>query len=305
MAKSEEGKPTGVNDIQDAIQDSLKDDEEEVQDEEELEEEDVEESESSDDDDSDDSDDSDDEEDSEDEESNDDDSEEEEEEDDEKEESERRFKQFEGETEEDYLKNLEKGYENSSKEGVKLKNKLDVTQRQLNHILKAAEKDPKLAKQLQDVLDSDELPKSTTPKADKKPGKDDDPFLVHARTEWEEKSKKEADEFVKANPEVVDDPQINADVKRWMKVFSRETYEQEGRIMSAGEAMSKAYQFLGLENKLKKDRNLANAAKKNAAPTRPKSKKTKKRSGKQFSDDQLYFAKKAGVSKESLEKYGK
>ena len=131
--------------------------------------------------------------------------------------------------------------------------------------------------------------------------------MVNAETEWNQNNEKSIKEFVDANPEVLTDPKINADVKRWTKVYTREVYESEGRLITTGEAMKMAYRQLGLEDKAKSTQSLVDGMKKNAAPTRPqgaKKKSTSKKGGetKQFSDLTLTMAEKMGMTKERLVK---
>lgn len=312
MAKQDEkATQTGVDDIQKVVETSLKPEETEEDETLEDEEDQKEEAEESEEEDSEEETEDDSEEEDEDESEEDDSEEETEEESEEETEDDSkkyRFEQFAGESDEEYIKNLEEGYENSSKEAVRLKNEADVSTRRLNAIMDAAKADPKLGEALQNALTE---AGTTAESLETKPGDDvetsNNPFLKAAETEWKTKSQQEAKEFVEANPEVLSDPEINGKVRHWMEVFTREEMQQNGKLLTAGEALEKAYNHLGLENKLKKEEDLAAAAKKNSAPSRPKSStpKKKKSSGKDFTQSQLDYASKLGLSKEKLEKYAK
>ena len=230
--------------------------------------------------------------------------------------SEFRLSQFKGEkgTSEEYIKNLEDGYLNSSQEALKIKDERDGYERQVNAIKAAAGKDPEFGEKLLSLLkDSggtggDDAQGDGGFGDDKATQSSNNPFLVHAETEWNQKNENSIKEFVDANPEVLTDPKINAEVKRWARVYTREVYESEKRLMTTGEAMQMAYKQLGYEDKRNSQQDLVNGMKKNAAPTRPQGAKKKsggsKPSGntKQFSDLTITLAEKMGMSKERLVK---
>jgi hypothetical protein len=229
--------------------------------------------------------------------------------------SEFRLSQFKGEkgTPEEYIKNLEDGYLNSSQEALKIKDRAEGLERQVNAIKAAAGKDPEFGEKLLSLLkenggDGDGSQGDGGFGDDKATQSSNNPFLVHAETEWNQNNEKSIKDFVDANPEVLTDPKINAEVKRWAKVYTREVYESEKRLITTGEAMQMAYKQLGYEDKRNSQQDLVNGMKKNAAPTRPQG--AKKKSGgnkpagntKQFSDLTLTLAEKMGMSKERLVK---
>lgn len=225
-----------------------------------------------------------------------------------------RFSQFKGDgTEESYRKNLENAYLNSSNEAINLKNERDGFERQVEAIKAAAGKDPEFGEKLLGYLNGGNGSQGGSggdKSDDSKPTQDsNNPFLKNAETEWNKKSEESVKVFVDANPEVMTDPKINADVKRWMRVFSNDIYENEGRLITAGEAMEMAYRHLGLEDKRSKTQDLVDGMKKNAAPTRPQAAKKKpSKSGgntKQFSDLTMDIASRMGISKERLAKGSK
>lgn len=212
-----------------------------------------------------------------------------------------RYTQFVGDGKpETYISNLEKAYENSSAEGINLNQKLKQATNRVDAIVAAAKADPELAEKLTAVLSG--TPSDAAPKGEAAPTTD--PFLVDAKTKWEQQSTKEAEEFIAANPEVVSNPTIKADVQHWMEVFSREEYKTNGRLMTAGEAMKLAYNRLGLEDKREARKSLSDA-KKAVAPTRPQGSRKPVSTASDFTDTQVDLAKKMGVSKEKLDKYAK
>ncbi len=226
-----------------------------------------------------------------------------------------RFSQFKGDgSEEAYRKNLENAYLNSSNEAINLKNERDGYERQVNAIKEAAGKDPEFGEKLLSLLNGGNGGGSNGSGGDNSDGSkvtqdSNNPFLKNAETEWNKKSEESVKAFVDANPEVMTDPKINADVKRWMRVFSNDIYENEGRLITAGEAMEMAYRHLGLDDKRTKTQDLVDGMKKNAAPTRPQAPKKKpSKSGgdtKQFSDLTMDIASRMGISKDRLAKGSK
>lgn len=231
-----------------------------------------------------------------------------------KQESDFRFSQFKGEkgTADEYIKNLENGYLNSSQEAIKIRDERDGFQRQVDAIKQAAGKDPEFGEKLLSLLNAGGGDNSSSGDGldDPVTQSSNNPFLVHAQTEWNEKNELSVKDFTDANPEVLTDPKINADVKRWARVFTKQVFDDEQRLITTGEAMERAFRYLGLEDKRQAKQSLVDGMKKNAAPTRPQAAK-KKSSGKsgndtkQFSDQTLSFADKMGISKERLVKSAK
>lgn len=219
--------------------------------------------------------------------------------------SERRFAQLAGDGKpETYITNLEKAYSESSAEALRLNQELKQSKNQLDGIMRAVGTDTELANKLHAALTGSPAPAGDS---SDKGGSDatKSPFLVDAESQWREKSEKEAQEFMDANPEVVSDPKINADVKHYMEVFSADEYNRNGRLMTAGEAMAKAYKYLGLEDK-RETRKGVSDAKKAVAPTRPQgARKPAPKTAAGFTDSQLAIADQMGYSKEKLEKFAK
>jgi len=225
------------------------------------------------------------------------------------------FPQFAGDgKQETYLKNLEKGYKESSAEGIRLNTQLTQKTRQIDAIMAAAQKDEKFATQLHNLLKGVEGSGSDGKTPEGAPGIPSaarDPFLVNAETDWEKKSTEEAEAFATANPEVMSDPKINADVKYWMNHLAAAIYQKEKRVPTSGELMKAAYRQLGLEDKSVEAEDkpskskVGGALKRTAAPTRPQGSKKKASTGNEFSDMTLDFASKMNLSSDKLTKYGR
>lgn len=207
---------------------------------------------------------------------------------------ERKFKNLADEDDAKYISNLEKAYENSSAEAIRLNSELSEAKKatdRWDRVLAAVNSNPELAKQLNDALEGKEI---TVP--------DQDPFLVSAKSEWEAKSKAELEEIVNKHPEVISDPALNTKVKHWMSVFSKEVFEAEKRMLTGGEAMTMALRHLGIDVDDTRP-TLTSKAKEAAAPTRPKAARKSKPSAKTVSNDAYKFGELMGVSKEQVEKY--
>lgn len=205
--------------------------------------------------------------------------------------SDRKFTQFAGDgSDKAYLSNLEKGYLNSSAEALKLKDEIDTAKAQLDNILRVAAANPEVAKAIAAADSSVKVPVSGASDP-----AESNPFIRSAQAEWQERSEKEIQEFIDANPEIATDPKISEDVRRYMKLFSNEQFERTGKLMTGGEAMENAFKFLGLEDKREKQ-NLAAGAKGIMSQPRARGNKAGK-SGKQKSEftlDQIAMAARMG-----------
>lgn len=220
-----------------------------------------------------------------------------------KDKSEYRFSQFAGDGKpETYIKNLEEGYKNSSAEAIRLNTELKQANSRFENMVKIIKSDPELDKRMEAAYsgNKDGGNGGTAPQSNAS----SDPFLVNAATEWREQSEKSAQEFIDANPEVVSDPKINAEVKEWMETISAKHYDSTGKLMTAGEAMSRAYRVLGYEDKREQRKSMSDA-KKAAAPTRPQGSRKPAKTASDFTESQLDLAAQMGLSKEKLEKFAK
>lgn len=218
-----------------------------------------------------------------------------------------RYTQYAGDgTEKSYRKNLEEAYKNSSAEGVRLAQENQLQARRMQNLVAAAKSDPEFAEKLNAILSEGGTTAGAGGDAGtaKTPGAAQNPFLANAESEWKRKSEKEAQEFIDANPEVLSDPQINAKVRKRMETISRIEWEENERLITAGEAMEEAYRQLGYADKRGKNK-VINGAKKSVSPTRPAGTKKKPKTASDFTEGQLVFAAEMGVSKEKLAKYAK
>lgn len=215
----------------------------------------------------------------------------------------RKFKNLASDDDAEYIENIEKAYSNSTAEAIRLNTELGSATRRINALMQAVGSDPDLAERLTKAMNGEDASGSDDGTNNDAPSPTADPFAVHAQTEWKQKSAKEVQEIIDANPELVSDPKLSSNVKHWMEVISAEEYKTNKRLMSGGEAMEAAMRFLGIEDKRTKE-DVASATKNQAAPTRPNSSKKPKASTKKGVSDAAYkFGELLGVSKESVDKY--
>lgn len=220
--------------------------------------------------------------------------------------SDRKFSQFKGDgTDKAYISNLEEGYKNSSAEAIRLKGEAETAQGRLDTMLRVVAADPTLSKALNDQLNGKGGSGSGGSGGGENPDAENlrDPFMMSAQTEWQEKSEKEIQGIIDANPEIVSDPDLAGKVKHYMKLFSEDYLTQNKKLMSGGDAMLAAMKHLGIEDKRQKQ-DLAKGAKKNLTPPRSRGNKAKKSGGQKpkFTDDQIAMAKSMGKDQAWLEK---
>lgn len=202
-----------------------------------------------------------------------------------------------------YVKNLEEGYQNSSQEAVRLN-------RQWTAIKQAAAADENFGKAVLSVLRGEGLPAtasdlSATKGADKDSDSSDDPLLVDLKRERQEQNEKEAEEFATNNPEVLSDPKLYAEVNQLVTEITQMEYRRSKRLISTGEALEKAFTYLGRTVKKAEKQQLTDKLKKSTAPNRSQKTRKPAREASKLSDLSLSMAEKMGVSKEALAKVKK
>lgn len=202
-----------------------------------------------------------------------------------------------------YIKNLEEGYHQSSQEAVRLN-------RQWNAVKQAAAQDENFGKAILAVLRGEGLPStasdlSARTKAGDSSDSSDDPLLVDLKRERQEQNEKEAEDFAKLNPEVLSDPKLYQEVNDLVTEFTQLEYKRSKRLISTGEALERAYTYLGRTVNKAEKQQLTDKLKKTTAPTRPQKSKKPAGEAKKFSTLSLSMAEKMGVSKEALAKVKK
>lgn len=200
----------------------------------------------------------------------------------------KRFSQFKGDTPEEYLKELEEAYANSSTEGQRNSKEAKEAKEKLDKILTAVANNPELAKQLEEV--------ENTPK------KQEDPALVFARQQMEQQYEKDWGDFTRLHPELVGNQELTNELIDEMDAIAYAA-ERRGKTLTMAEGLAKAWVSLGKQAADDKEK-IVNKTKEQASKPAPGASKPKQNSGKQeFTAEQIAVAKKMGVSAEDLAKY--
>lgn len=200
----------------------------------------------------------------------------------------KRFSQFKGDTPEEYLKELEDAYANSSTEGQRNSKEAKEAKEKLDKILSAVANNPELAK----VLDE----------ADNAPAKKEDPALVYARQQMEAQYERDWGDFTSKHPELVGNQELTNELIDELDAISYAA-ERRGKTLTMAEGLAKAWVSLGKQAADDKEK-IVNKTKEQASKPAPGASKPKQNSGKEtFTAEQIAVAKKMGVSAEDLAKY--
>jgi hypothetical protein len=183
----------------------------------------------------------------------------------------KRFTQFKGDTPTEYLKNLEDGYAESSKEAVKLsrENKdLKATVERVNQLIA---NNPELAQAVSDGKQAPAAPK--------------DPAILFAETQMKQTWQKEYNDFAREHPEIDTDPALADALDAKLKIAKRIVEEEEGRLVGMGEGLNMAWKLLGKDTDDKQER--VRVASKDSASQGKASGSKKKDARPKFSEAQI------------------
>lgn len=203
----------------------------------------------------------------------------------------KRFTQLKGETPEEYLKNLEDAYANSSTEGQRLAQRTKEAEQKFQQVAQLVATDPKFAKQLADATGEDAQKVIV------------DPALEFAREQMEERYKEDYAKFTDIHPEVAADKDIQQALVDELDAIGA-AYEKRGVKLSLFDGLKKAWVSLGYDESDKKE-DVVNKAKEQASKGTPKAKGTLAKKTQEFSADQIAVAKKMGLTPEQLAEYNK
>lgn len=191
----------------------------------------------------------------------------------------KRFTQFKGETPGDYIPELEKGYENSTKEAQRLLEE--------NKTLKA-----QLATQA-----------TTPPPTDDTQTPVNDPTINLVKSEIEDRWEQEYKEFVELHPEVGTDPTLSQEINDELAIQAAAYTQKTGRVLGMKQGLERVWKVLDKEDNSTDDA-VRNAAKNTAATgkTAP-GKKTQKAA--EFTEEEINLAKEFGLTAKELAEYNK
>ena len=211
---------------------------------------------------------------------------------DESEDFERRFTQFEGETLEEYTRNLEKAYANSSTEALNLKKRADEAARLIATDPAAADR----------IVDAQGTQRTEAVEQPRTPGE------AYATTIMKRDQEREWNEFMDEHPELLNDPARQDQLVSELESFAAVTMQKEGRMIGMKEGLTKAYVSLGFNDNSEEEARMA--AKENAGQSKTSSQK-KTVSKNDFTENQISAAMKLNPGKsrqeviELLTKYAK
>lgn len=193
---------------------------------------------------------------------------------------------------EGYVKRLERAYQKSSDEAIRLNHQLQGKQ--------ATGQQPQPPQQGQQQPAQNQQDTQETNSA---PAQGEDPVLVHMRTQLDQQAEKDLQDFRKENPEIDTDPEIRENVNKYIKFYSHYAYQNEGRLPGMRESLDAAYKHFGYNDN--KEEKVANQAKQNASQPKSGSKAKKGSSGsgdKDLTDEEKAFAQKMGRDPEKVKK---
>lgn len=196
----------------------------------------------------------------------------------------KRYTQFKGDSPEEYAKNLEEAYHNSSAEAVRLSREVKEMKTRLDTIAGQVANNPELAEKLNQTPASDAIAS---------------PAVAWAEEKLNEEIKKDYADFVDLHPEIETDPTLGEKMEKAISSVIQVTYDTENRRAPLREAMEKAWIILGKDkedNQEKLDMAVKDQASMNK--TTPATAKPKPKS--EFTPAQLEMAKKLGLTEEQL-----
>lgn len=201
----------------------------------------------------------------------------------------KRFTQLKGESLEEYVKNLEDAYANSSTEGQRTAKEAREYKEQYDKVAQLVATDPEFAKKL---TETENAPKPPV-----------DPALEYAREQMNEQYRNEYKSFTDAHPEMLTDEKLRDEVIAELDALGA-AYEKRGAKLSMIDGLRKAWISLGLDESDSKE-NVVNKVKEQASQSAPQAKGNKESGKPQFTPEQVAVAKKMGLTPEQLAKYSK
>lgn len=185
----------------------------------------------------------------------------------------KRLTQFKGDTPTEYAKNLEDGYLETSKEGVRLAKENKELKAAVERINQLIATNPDLAQ----AIGNEET--TVTPQVPK------DPALAWAEAERDKAWQKDYDNFKDLHPEIETDPVLADKLNTQLLVVKEVIEKTEGRLVGMDEGLNKAWKLLGKDES---EENIRVAAKDTASKGKAVSgKKSEQGSKVKFTDSQI------------------
>ncbi len=185
-----------------------------------------------------------------------------------------RYTQFQGESPEEYAKNLETGYDNSSKEAVKLSRENKDLKAQVDRVNALIANNPDLAAAITGT--GTQAPVETTPV---------NPALAFAEAQMKQAFDREYKAFADNHPEIETDPKLADDLDSKLAIVRDVVWGQEKRMVGMEEGLNMAWALLG--NKTDSQENLRAAARDQASSGKAASGTRKGETKSKFTEDQI------------------
>lgn len=203
----------------------------------------------------------------------------------------KRFTQLKGETPEEYIKNLEDAYANSSTEGQRTaKEAKDATER-FNKIASLVATDPDFAEKLATATDEN----AVNPVVD--------PATKWAREQMDKEYSKDYSAFAELHPEMISDENLRTEVITELDIIGQ-AYEARGKTLTMAEGLKKAWISLGYDEIDKKD-DVVDKTKEQASTTSTQTTKKTDSDKPTFTKAQIAMAEKMGLTVEQLAEHNK
>lgn len=202
----------------------------------------------------------------------------------------KRFTQLKGETPEEYLKNLEDAYANSSTEGQRTAKEAKEATAKFAKVAQLVASDPDFAARL-DAATDENAPKPLV-----------DPAIAWAKQEMDKEYTRDYRAFSDLHTQMISDPEIRDNMIAELDIISAAN-EARGKRLSMADGLRKAWISLGYDELDKKD-DVVNKIKEQASTTSTQT--TKKSDSKQeFTAEQIAMAAKMGLTEKQLAQYYK
>jgi hypothetical protein len=203
----------------------------------------------------------------------------------------KRFTQLKGETAEEYLKNLEDAYANSSTEGQRNAQRATEAERKFDQVAHLVATDP------------DFVEKLTTATGENAPPVVVDPAIAWAKQKMEEDYRKDYNSFAEQHPEIISDTDKYNAVVAELDIIAA-AHEARGSKLSMAEGLRKAWISLGYDESDKKE-DVVNKIKDEASATPTQGKAKKSDDKVEFTAEQIAVAAKMGLTAKQLAEYNK
>lgn len=211
----------------------------------------------------------------------------------------KRFNQFQGESPEEYAKQLEDAYDNSSKEALNIKRQFEDIKRENDRLLSVVASNPEVARQL---VQPQTPAAPVVPQAPQGQG---DPALMFFREKFNQESETQYNEFVDNHPELRSDNALASEMNRRIYAYGQAVRTSENRQPSMKEAIEAAWVISGRPLNATKEEVIQMAQKSIAGQGRRSSgRPVAPNAASNYTEEQLEMARRVypGLSDEELEK---